>query len=115
MSNMSKKDQLFLDDILESAQAIQRYVENIDLLTFIKDRKTYSATIREFQIIGEAVDNISRDIKSNYPKTAWQDIKDFRNILIHEYFGIDLELVWNVIQEDLPELINIAKEIKKSL
>lgn len=48
MSNMSKKDQLFLDDILESAQAIQGYVENIDMLTFIKDRKTYSATIREF-------------------------------------------------------------------
>ncbi|MBU0711061.1 DUF86 domain-containing protein [bacterium] len=112
---MSKKDQLYLDDILESAQAIQGYVENIDLLTFIKDRKTYSATIREFQIIGEAVNNLSDDIKSNYPKTAWQDIKDFRNILIHEYFGIDLELVWNVIQEDLPELINIAKEIKKSL
>ncbi|MFH1252479.1 MAG: DUF86 domain-containing protein [bacterium] len=115
MSDISKKDQLYLDDILESAQAIQGYVENIDLLTFIKDRKTYSATIREFQIIGEAVNNLSDDIKSNYPKTAWQDIKDFRNILIHEYFGIDLELVWNVIQEDLPELINIAKEIKKSL
>ena len=115
MSDISKKDQLYLDDILESAQAIQGYVENIDLLTFIKDLKTYSATIREFQIIGEAVNNLSDDIKSNYPKTAWQDIKDFRNILIHEYFGIDLELVWNVIQEDLPELINIAKEIKKSL
>ena len=115
MSDISKKDQLYLDDILESAQAIQGYVENIDLLTFIKDRKTYSATIHEFQIIGEAVNNLSDDIKSKYQKTAWQDIKDFRNILIHEYFGIDLELVWNVIQEDLPELINIVKEMKKIL
>lgn len=76
---------------------------------------SFSEGVSSRQIIGEAVNNLSDDIKSNYPKTAWQDIKDFRNILIHEYFGIDLELVWNVIQEDLPELINIAKEIKKSL
>ena len=112
---MFNKNNLYLDDILESALAIQDYVEGFDLQAFIKDRKTYSATIREFQIIGEAVKNLSDDIKTNYSNTSWQDIKDFRNILIHEYFGIDLELVWNVIKEDLPDLINTIKEMKKSI
>ncbi len=112
---MLNKNNLFLDDILESALAIEDYVENFDLQSFVKDRKTYSATIHEFQIIGEAVNNLSEDIKANYSNTSWQDIKDFRNILVHEYFGIDLELVWNVIKEDLPELINTVKEIKKKM
>lgn len=111
---MSKKDILYLDDILESLLAIQAYVEKIDYPTFIGDRKTYSATIREFQIIGEAVNNLSDEIKLRYTEVKWQDIKDFRNILIHEYFGVDLELVWNVIQEDLPKLLKIIKEIKEN-
>ena len=99
---------------MESALAIQGYVVNFSLQTFMQDRKTYSATIREFQIIGEAVNKLSDEVKDNYPTTAWQDIKDFRNVLVHEYFGVDLELVWNVIKEDLPDLTNTVLEIKKS-
>jgi len=112
---MFKKDLLYLDDILESVHAILDYIEEMDFEAFTKDRKTYSATIREFEIIGEAVSNLSIEIKNQHTEIEWQDIKDFRNILIHEYFGVDLELVWGVIINDLPKLINTVKSIKTKI
>ncbi len=102
---------LYCSDILDSGNAILEYVKNISFEEFCQDRKTYSAVIREFEIIGEAVSKLPEEIKQNYHDIEWQDIKDLRNILIHEYFGVDLEIVWNVIQDDLPALIRSVKEI----
>ena len=68
---------------------------------FSSDRKTCSAVIREFEIIGEAVGKLPDQVKRNHPRVQWQDIKDFRNLLIHEYFGVDPEIVWKVIRDDL--------------
>ena len=82
-------------------------------MRFCDDRKTYSAVIREFEIIGEAVGKLPQDLKEQYPTVPWQDIKDFRNVLIHEYFGIDLELVWQVIFEELPILLSTVHKILK--
>ncbi|MBS3810135.1 MAG: DUF86 domain-containing protein [Desulfobacterales bacterium] len=78
---------------------------------FCQDRKTYTAVIREFEIIGEAVGKIPDAIRNDYKNIEWQDIKDFRNLLIHEYFGVDLEIVWKIIQEDLPDLLKAAREL----
>jgi len=101
---MSKRDvNLYLEDIKESIEAINRYVKDMSFEEFIEDRKTYSATIREFEIIGEAVGKIM-DFLSQDDTIAWRDIKDFRNLLIHEYFGIDFEIVWTTIEDDLPKL-----------
>jgi len=72
----------------------------------------YSAVIREFEIIGEAAGKLSDALKYRYPEVNWKDIKDFRNILVHEYFGIDLEIVWNVICDDLPILHSTIKDIE---
>jgi len=99
-----RSDAIYLDDILQSVLAIADYVKNCDFEEFRNDRKTYSATIREFEIIGEAIGKISEDIKIKYPDVAWRDIKDFRNLLIHEYFGVDAKILWNTINNDLPEL-----------
>ena len=72
---------------------------------------TSSASIRELEIIGEAVGKISVELKNEYPELDWRDIKDLRNLLIHEYFGIDLEIIWNIIIKDIPTLkINIIKK-----
>jgi uncharacterized protein with HEPN domain len=103
---MSKRDiKLYLQDILDSILAIEEYIKDMKFQEFKNDRKTYSATIREFEIIGEAVGKImNEDIVKKYTKVPWRDIKDFRNILIHEYFGVDYEIVWNTILEDLPQL-----------
>lgn len=78
---------------------------------FSNNRMLYSAVIREFEIIGEAIGKLSDSLKEEYSEMNWQDIKDFRNILAHEYFGIDLEIVWSVIQEDLPLLHDTINRI----
>lgn len=96
---------LYLEDIHESGHAILEYVQGMSFDTFCCDRKTFSAVIREFEIIGEAVGKLPEEIKQCYPEVLWQDIKDFRNILIHEYFGVDLEIVWKVIEKELPILL----------
>ena len=108
---MPERDvQLYLSDILESCEAITKYVADLTFEVFCNDRKTYSAVIREFEIIGEAVGKLPDALKQKRSDVEWQDIKDFRNLLIHEYFGVDLEVVWKVIKEDLPGLMDAVKE-----
>ena len=75
----------------------------------------YSAVIREFEIIGEAVSKLPDEIRTAAPDVQWQDIKDFRNLLVHQYSGIDLEIVWNVVKEDLPHLYQAVLSMKKNL
>lgn len=99
---------LYLTDILESGLAIHSYVQGIEFKGFTDDRMRYSAVIREFEIIGEAVGKLPEDIKAKHPNVPWREIKDFRNMLIHEYFGVDLRIVWNAIHQDLPLLLDAA-------
>lgn len=110
-----RSDRLYCHDILESGAAIQSYVEGIDFATFVRDRMRYSAVIREFEIIGEAVGKLSTEMKQSYPDIPWLDIKDFRNLLAHEYFGVDLEIVWNTIQNDLPRLLGAVQEVERGI
>lgn len=102
---------LYLADIFDSGIAIIEFVKGLSFEEFCNDRKTYSAVIREFEIIGEAAGKLPDKLKIDYPDVEWQDIKDFRNLLTHEYFGIDLEIVWRIIQDDLPVLIDTVKKI----
>ena len=109
---MSERPQLlYCQDILESGAAILSYVQGITCDAFVQDRMRYSAVIREFEIIGEAVGKLSEELKNGYPEIPWQDVKDFRNLLAHEYFGVDLEIVWNTIRDDLPLLMDAVQKI----
>jgi uncharacterized protein with HEPN domain len=99
MSERSQK--LFLSDIIESIDAIQIYVAGADFDYFCSDRKTFAATIRELEIIGEAIRNISDEIKIMYPDVLWQEIRSFRNKIAHEYFGVDTRIVWDIVQNEL--------------
>ncbi len=103
---MSKKrdDALYINDILESIEAIEKYIENINYDQFIENRMVYSATIRELEIIGEATGKISQETKEKYPNIDYRTIKDFRNVLAHEYFGVDMPIVWGIATEKLPYL-----------
>ena len=109
---MSKRNsRLYLSDILDSSSAIEEFVKDLSFEDFCNDRKTYSAVIREFEIIGEAVGKISDELKLNHPDIERQDIKDFRNLLTHEYFGVDMEIVWKIVQDDLPAMMDVVREI----
>lgn len=102
---MSERDiSLLLDDMLESALKIKRYVEGMDYESFISDEKTVDAVVRNFEIIGEAANRIDPDFKIRYPELEWKRIRGFRNRIIHEYFGIDFEIVWTIIEEDIDNL-----------
>ena len=112
---MSERNfRLYCVDILDSGRAILEYVKGLSFDEFCSDRKTFSAVIREFEIIGEAVAKLPDKLKQRQPDIEWQDIKDFRNLLIHEYFGVDLEIVWNVIQDDLQDLMKAVREIVRT-
>ena len=101
-----RSDRLYLDDIMDSIQAIETYIESMDYKHFINDGKTYTATIRELEIIGEATAKVSDDVKGRYPEIPWQQIKAFRNKIVHEYFGIEFEIVWDIVKNELPFLKN---------
>lgn len=113
---MSERFQyLYLSDILESIEAIESFVDNVDFDFFRKDRKTFFATIRELEIIGEAVKNIPDDLKDQYPHVLWQQIRAFRNKITHEYFGIDVRIVWDVVINELPLLKQHVQHMMQSL
>ncbi len=106
---------LYIQDILESIDAIKNYTDSINYEQFSSDRKTYSACIREFTIIGEAIGKIFNLCMTYSPDYEWRMIKDFRNIIVHEYFGIDLKIVWDLIQFELQSLANEITHIKRSI
>lgn len=113
---MSREYVDYLRDMLENAQLAIRFIQGMDYETFSRDNKTVYAVIRAVEVIGEAAANVPDEIRSKYPSLPWRDIRGMRNKLVHQYFGINMEVVWQTIQEDLPmitgELENILKNEK---
>ncbi len=107
---MKKDPKIFLEHILESIDWIERYISGLSDEEFMKSSEKQDAVIRRLEIIGEAVKNIPDDFKNSHKEIEWKKIAGMRDILIHEYFGVDMELVWNTAKEILPEL---RKEIEK--
>ena len=95
---------LYLDDILEATKRIEKYTKGFTLEKLKKDNLTIDGVVRNLEIIGEAVKNIPADIKDKYPDIEWKKIAGLRDILAHEYFGIDLEILWDIIENKLPDL-----------
>lgn len=111
---MNKDPQVFLKHILESIEWIEEETKGISQDEFIKNVPAQDAAIRRLEIIGEAVKNLPGDFKKKYPSIPWQKIAGLRDKLIHGYFGIDLELVWEIIKKDLPLFkIQIQKMLKR--
>jgi len=95
---------LLLEDILNSAEKIITYTKSLTYEGFIEDSKTIDAVVRNFEIIGEAASKISPDFKNSYPNIEWGLMKDMRNKLIHDYFGISSATIYLTIHKDLPTL-----------
>lgn len=111
-SYMSKREaNLYLQDIQESISRIESYTDDLKFDDFRKDFKTIDAVVRNLSILGEAVKNIPEEVKLAYPNVPWQEIMGMRNKVIHEYFGVDDEILWKTIKEDLPPLKKQIEEI----
>lgn len=108
---------VFLEDILESIDRIEEYTKDISEEEFYETVSLQDAVIRRFEIVGEAVKRLPQELKDKYSEIPWKEISGTRDILIHEYFGVNLERIWKTIQRDiLPfknRLQNMLKEIDK--
>lgn len=103
---MSNRDIiLLLEDMLESALKIKRYTKDLNFDSFLNDDKTIDAVVRNFEIIGEAANRIDPDFRIVNSEIEWNRIRGFRNRIVHDYFGIDYEIVWTVIENDIENLI----------
>ena len=112
---MSSRDHLFLlEDMLDAAQKIQKYTLGLTQESFIEDDKTIDAVIRNFEIIGEAANRIDDDFKIQHPYIEWRKLRGFRNRIVHDYFGIDYKVVWEIITNDLTYLIDSLESLLDS-
>ncbi len=111
---MSKRNQkFFLEDILAAIEKIENYTKAMSYDEFLEDKKTIDAVARNLEIIGEAVKNLSEEIKKEYTEVNWKGIAGMRNKLIHAYFGVDPQIVWKTIQVRIPELKTQIEKILK--
>lgn len=102
---MSTRDwKLRIEDILEAIDRIENYTEGFHFEQWQQDQKTIDAVIRNFEILGEAATHVPLEVQNHFPNVPWAKMKGIRNLLIHEYFGVDAEVLWKTIQEDLPGL-----------
>ena len=110
---MARDEFLYLRHVLDAINIIEEYLQGVDEEHFKATRLLQDGTIREIEIIGEAVKNVSKDIRKSYPEVPWQDIAGMRDKLIHGYFGVDIEKVWDSTKEYLPVLKEQVKGILK--
>ena len=110
---MSKRsDHLLIEDILDSAQKILVYIEGYDLEQFLTDDKTFDAVVRNFEIIGEAANQLSGELKLKNSHIDWRAVIGFRNRLVHAYFGLDREIIFNVATENLPGIMGQINDLQ---
>jgi len=100
-----RKDNAYLADILDAAKAVQRFIAGISLEDFKANEEKYEAVNRKFEIIGEAARRLSPEAQKQFPEIPWKLVTAMRNILIHDYDDVDLDIVWETAQRDLPKLI----------
>ena len=112
---MKKDPKVFLYHILESITEIERYTGDVSEDEFSKSTKIQDAVVRRLEIIGEAAKKIPNDIKKQYSDIPWRKITGSRDVLIHDYFNVDLESVWDTVTKDIPKLKRDVKRILREI
>ncbi|MFQ6089353.1 MAG: DUF86 domain-containing protein [Candidatus Methanofastidiosia archaeon] len=105
----------YIEDILNSIQEIEDFTAGMEFEDFIDDRKTLNAVIRSLEVMGEAAKKIPNDIRTKYADIPWKYIAGMRDKLIHEYHGVDLEIVWEVIKKEIPPIKPLFEKILKEM
>jgi len=106
---------LLLEDIWEAVEKIERYVSGLNHDAFVKDDKTVDSVVRNLEIIGEAANRLPQNFKTQHSEIEWPKIIGLRHRIVHDYFNIDVEIVWQIIQKDLPGFKSKLSLIRESL
>lgn len=108
---MSRDSRLLLEDIQTSCQKILRYTDGVGYIGFMHDERTFDAVLRNLEVIGEAARNLPEDIISANPQVEWPRIVGFRNVIAHKYFGVEPEIVWDIVPDHIPRLLSRISEM----
>jgi uncharacterized protein with HEPN domain len=110
---MSKRPvDLLLDDICEAIDRIEQYTGGMSFDTFSKDQKSIDAVVRNLEIVGEAANRLPAEFKDTHSKVEWHKVVGLRHRIVHEYFGIDFQIVWQILQKDLLSLRQAISQIR---
>ncbi len=109
--SVSRDYLLYLEDIESGCKKVIRYTDGLSFDQFLLDEKTFDAVLRNLEIIGEAVKNVPDEIRNQHPEISWREIAGLRNFIAHVYFSLDLEVLWDVIQVEVPNLLEAIQGI----
>jgi len=106
-----RTDSDFLSDIQEAIRRVVEYTAGMTYQAFLEDTKTQDAVVRNLEIIGEATKSLSKNLRERYPKVPWKSMAGVRDRLIHHYFGVNLDIVWQIVVGELPKVASQLEEI----
>jgi uncharacterized protein with HEPN domain len=112
---MTRDMRLYIEDILDSITKIEQYIKDIDQQRFLTDTQIQDSVLRRLEIIGEAVKNIPNSFRDKYPQIPWKNVAGLRDILIHEYFGVNMRRAWKVARHDIFDLKQKLLKVKKDM
>jgi uncharacterized protein with HEPN domain len=112
---MPREYEDYLRDLLDAIEKVQSFIKGLEFEDFKKDDKAKFAVIRGLEIIGEATKHISEEVRIKHPEVPWKDMAGMRDVLIHDYFGIDEETVWITVKEKIPQLKPAIEKILSKL
>ena len=105
----------YVQDMIEFGEKVLFYTNGLDQATFIADGRTYDATLRNLQLVGEAATHIPRAVRDVHPETEWREIIATRNRVAHGYMGMDEDVIWDIIQTDIPNLLSALRGLLNSV